>query len=206
MYHRMGLAIGVAVAVGLSSSWADEPVNDGKKLSEWVKQLKSRDAKERARAAEAIGEMKEDAKGSVGQLLPLLKDKDDDVRVKTAGALGRIGQAVKDEFKPAVPHLIELLKKDGNEEVRTEAADSLGRGAVEAKTAVPALIDALKKDSGMWVRKQAARSLQEFPAEAKTVVPALVAALKDKEEDVRKSAGESLREIDPDAAKKAGVR
>ena len=70
-------------------------------------------------------------------------------------ALGRIGGGAKD----AVPALIQALK-DQHEEVRNNAAWTLGR---IGKDAVPALIQALK-DQNIEVRQYAAGALGRIAA------------------------------------------
>ncbi len=55
------------------------------------------------------------------------------------------------------------------------------------------------------VRRRAAEVLGSLGAEAKAAAPALAETVKDPDEAVRRAAGEALKKIDPDAAKKAGV-
>jgi HEAT repeat protein len=43
-------------------------------------------------------------------------------------------------------------------------------------------------------------------AAAEKVVPALIQALKDPDSQVRRAAAEALKKVDPEAAKKAGLR
>jgi HEAT repeat protein len=74
----------------------------------------------------------------------------------------------------------------------------------ESATVVPALIDAMQ-DKNLYVRRDAARALADFGPEAKAAVEPLIARLKDEEPSVRKAAAASLKQIDPAAAKKAGV-
>jgi HEAT repeat protein len=70
---------------------------------------------------------------------------------------------------------------------------------------VPALIEATR-DSSVYVRRVAAEALGKVGAVAKSAVPALLEAMEDADEMVDRNAGEALKKIDPEAAKKAGVR
>ena len=56
------------------------------------------------------------------------------------------------------------------------------------------------------VRKRAAQILGEFGPGAKGAVPALLQSLRDRENAVREAASAALKQIDPKAAAKAGVR
>ena len=56
------------------------------------------------------------------------------------------------------------------------------------------------------VRKRAAQILGELGPGAKEAVPALLQSLRDRENAVRDAAAAALKQIDPKAAAKAGVR
>jgi HEAT repeat protein len=73
------------------------------------------------------------------------------------------------EAKAAIPALIAALKdKEGN--VRSSAAEALGKMGVEAKAAIPALIAALK-DENAFVRYRVAEALGKMGVEAKAAIP-----------------------------------
>src|SRR5262249_7075590 len=92
-----------------------------------------------------------------------------------------------------------LLDKDPT--VSYQAAVALSHmGAAAADV----LASGLKAES-VLVRRHAARALGELGKSGAAAVPALVAALKDKDDGVRFLAPDSLRQIDPAAAKKAGL-
>jgi HEAT repeat protein len=56
------------------------------------------------------------------------------------------------------------------------------------------------------VRREAAHSLGKIGPDAKPAASALMGALRDRKPDVRKAAGESLKNIDPETAARVGVR
>jgi HEAT repeat protein len=149
-----------------------------------VKALK--DSGVRVRAAYTLGNIREEAKAAVPQLILLLKDPDVDVRRSVTYALRNIGA----EAKTAVPQLI-LLLKDSDVDVRSNAAFVLGKMGAEAKTAVPGLIRLLE-DSEANVRSNAVDALENIGAEPKTAVPQLIRLLKDSDIDVRKGAASLL--------------
>jgi HEAT repeat protein len=88
---------------------------------------------------------------------------------------------------------------------RREAIRELGPRTGEAARIVPALSGALK-DQSEYVRHDAALTLRKFGSQAKEAVPALTVALKDANSSVRGAASTALKAIDPEAAKKAGVK
>ena len=186
-----------------------EPEVDGRKLSEWVQQLKTGDIGERQGAVLALGKI--GPKG-VPALADALKDKEVvNVRLWAAWGLRKNGA----DAKAAVPKL-ELALKDESYLVRIEVAKALWAIA-EHKKAIPALIELLN-DKDPNARWGAAESLGWIGPKAKAAVPALQKALDDtglagsvnpdgsrKFRAVFVAAGEALKKIDPEAAKKAGV-
>jgi HEAT repeat protein len=61
-------------------------------------------------------------------------------------------------------------------------------------------------DTNFTVRVGAARGLGRFGADAHQAVPALVGLLSDANPFVRDAVSNALKEIDPEAAAKAGVK
>jgi HEAT repeat protein len=88
---------------------------------------------------------------------------------------------------------------------RRQALRELAARKDEAARIVPALTSALRDESG-YVRHDAALALGKFGADAHAAVPALTAALQDADRRVRSAAGKALTKIDPQAARKAGIR
>ena len=87
----------------------------------------------------------------VERLINKLQNKNPEVRVNAAVALGRIRSV------DAVPALIQALS-DENPMVRAAAASTLGETGVESKEAEPALMQLLQ-DQDTFVRVNAARAL-----------------------------------------------
>lgn len=185
------------------------------------------------RCGKVTPEQKAEVTAAVPALVTALNDSFDDIRFRAIIALGRIGPGAaasatpldaivadsgKEEYvrrnaiwslgkigpgaKSAVPTLIKVI--EAGKELRVHAAGAIWR-IEKHPLALPTLTSALS-DKDKWVRRDAANTLGEIGPDAVSVVPALVKVFKeDKEELVRESTGESLKKIDPEAAKKAGV-
>ncbi len=87
---------------------------------------------------------------------------------------------------------------------RRAAADALAQMPIQAEIVIPALIHALS-DSDCWVRRNAAESLGLYQARAKTAVPWLLALCNATNAVERYCARTALKQIDPEAAQKAGI-
>ena len=116
----------------------------------WLEQLKSRDWKQRRKAAFELGKVK--AARAVKPLLELLTDENEKVRGVAVLALGRLGD------KRAVKPLLEELENI-SPYVRALAAKALG--AIGDRRAVNKLKNALK-DEAKEVRKAAAEALKKL--------------------------------------------
>jgi HEAT repeat protein len=104
-------------------------------------------------------------------------DPDEAMRRVAVKGLGKMGPMAK----PALAHLIEIVKGDLSESVRFEAVTSLGLIDLRGEMVIPPLIDALK-DRSADVSFAAAQLLGKFGSLAKSAVPALNAALDDPRE------------------------
>eukprot|EP00421_Protoceratium_reticulatum_P062577 CAMPEP_0168415664 /NCGR_PEP_ID=MMETSP0228-20121227/30346_1 /TAXON_ID=133427 /ORGANISM="Protoceratium reticulatum, Strain CCCM 535 (=CCMP 1889)" /LENGTH=451 /DNA_ID=CAMNT_0008429475 /DNA_START=42 /DNA_END=1393 /DNA_ORIENTATION=+ len=124
-------------------------------------------------AAEALGNLGKDGDRYTSVLATALQDVVDDVRVKAAEALGTLGI----HAAAAMPHLVEVMQKDGQADVRREAAKALGNIGGQACIFVPELCDALEADADIGVRCAAARSLGALGACAAPAVARLAAHL-----------------------------
>ncbi len=139
------------------------------------------------------------AKDAVPPLCDLLKSQNARIRGTASDILGNIGPPAK----AAVPLLIQFIH-DTNRIVRWDATVNLGRIHSEPKLVVPLLINNLNKSNADL--STTILALGEFGKDAKAAVPALLRYLNDQNEYVRSEASNSLKEIDPEAAAKAGVR
>ena len=125
-----------------------------KKAQDLQVQLDSANANERASAARSLGFERAAALPVVPRLLELLRsDRDNEVRVSAADALGNIGPKCA---KEAVPALMKAAKEDRWPKVRATSLSALGEMREAAKVAIPLLRESLKDPDGFIA--QAARN------------------------------------------------
>src|SRR5207244_2083581 len=100
-----------------------------------------------------------------------LEDPEDEVRLRTVAALtDERERKLPPEFVgPLVPLLVRAMA-DANLDVRSRAAEALGKLGPEAKAAVPALVSALK-DLNPDMRLAAIRALYHIDPRHEAVVP-----------------------------------
>lgn len=121
-------------------------------------------------------------------------------RVAALEALGQIGPLAK----ATIPDLIKVLKgKDLTP--RPATALALGRIRSEPETVIPLLV-ALLDDPQDGVPENAVEGLGQLGSLSKPLVPKLLPLLKAPDKDRRHAASIALRQIDPEAAAKAGVK
>lgn len=159
--------------------------------------LDDREAKVRAAAASAVLALPADEAARL--LIPLLRDRDEFVRLETAYALGRTKSQL------AVEPLIESLLRDRRHGVRAAAAVALGE--IGDGRATAALIQSLNRrfrgggifglfgrsePENEFVRRAAARSLGQIGQ--REAVPALIDVLADRRspDDLRREAARAL--------------
>lgn len=129
-------------------------------------------------------------------LVPLLKDKDEETAVDSAVVLAKIGG---EEANDAVPVLQKALK-DPDAEVQVKAVTALSEMGPQAKEAIFSLAEVMRQSKILRVRCGAAMALAHIKADAKPVVPDLVAVLKPSEPvDLRREAAEALAQMQYDA-------
>jgi serine/threonine-protein kinase len=174
---------------------APAPVGPSEETRTLLDDLRAGRREQRVRAALDLGDRREDAAHVVPALADALADKQDDVRLRAAEALGKFGALAK----AAVPALVNAL--NGPDLVAAEAAKSLGKIGLAASAAVPALGAALGR-SAVDVRREAARALVRLGPAAEPAVGALIEALQDAKGDrvVRQQAADALGRIGPPAA------
>lgn len=159
----------------------------GGNVTALIKDLEHADATRRARAAEALGDMGENARIAFPSLLNALKDKDDLTRRAAAASLAKIGPPAKGDLP-----LLASAAKDQSLEVRRYAINTLAQLGPEARSAADALVNALK-DEDAFLRQSAARALGKLGPDVKaTAAKELTALLDHKEKDTRIAAAEGL--------------
>jgi hypothetical protein len=111
-----------------------------------------------------------------------------------------------EQARPALPQLQALMDSTNRDVALFAMVACCGAGS----NAVPILIKGLTNQFPD-VRGEAAHFLTDgpcsrFPSQRKEAIPLFVKLLNDPDEDVRRSAANELKEIDPEAAVKAGIR
>jgi len=197
--------------------------------SRWI----SRDV-ELALAAFALGAMGPVARSALPQIEPLRKDSDPFVRgaaevafIKISGHnLDAIFEALKEPANstnwlfgaeavlflgtngaPAIPFLISALQNT-NASVEEKALGALSAIHMSPETTIPAILPLLSAtNTNNRVRDRALSVLHNFGRSAGGIVPTstLLQILQNPDEDIRRRATNALRQIDPEAARKAGI-
>jgi HEAT repeat protein len=155
------LALGFAGLIAAPDLLAGPKDEEAKRLTELIKT--SKDAKTRATAIEEIGKLAQIntklGAPAVPEIRKALKDKDAGVRKAAALAFGRCDRS--DEGSVAA--LLDVLKSDKDDGVKTNAALGLAAMGPKAKDALPALREAAKNagdnKKNERIYKDAARSV-----------------------------------------------
>jgi HEAT repeat protein len=188
----------------------------------------------RACALYALGKIGPVAKDVLGEVAKFANDPDPNVvacvAFAQAGITGKAPEGAEEYFRKlalgdvypfadigldgvalagpkALPFLIECtaLKEKGIV-LPSQAARRIGAMGSAAREAVPALIrQAQEKSNYLGNELEAVRALGAIGADAKAAVPMLVEKLRHDQGEIQYAAGEALKKIDPEAAKKAGV-
>jgi HEAT repeat protein len=169
------IAVNLLLRIGLSAVGV---------YREFIMALRDSDHRVRATAAFALG-------GASTAVVPFLaeslRDPDGTVRRAAAHSLGRIG-------KDAAPALLAALRAaDADPNLRVAALTGLMRLGADAAEAVPALVTSLG-DANWAICRSAADALA---AVGQAAVPGLVGALRDPNPQVRMTAIDILRGIEP---------
>ena len=136
MLKRTLGSLAAAVLVLSSAAWAQaaaagkEPVADGRKLSQWVADLKAPAPQTRNAAAYEISGMGPAAVAAVPALIDALDDPEPSVRFPVTVALAEIGP----KAKAAVPKLKKMVDDEINDEVAAAAKRALRRIAPQELT------------------------------------------------------------------------
>ncbi len=164
-----------------------------------VAAIKDGNVAQKLQAVRAIQNLPAEAKkNAVPQLIQLLKEPDENVRVAAASALQRLGGL-------ALPVLVDLLKEPKEDKnVKIYAASIIGDIGPSAKGSIPDLVDALK-DPDVILRVNLIHALGGMAPEAKDALAPLQEALKDGSAAVRSSAAFALGRFGANAAAAAGT-
>ena len=129
MSNRMLGVLAAALLLLAPRAWAQgggsaqEPVADGRRLSEWVADLKAQAPQVRNAAAYEISGLGPAAAPAVPALIEALSDPEPTVRFPVTVALGEIGAGAK----AAVPKLKEMMEEENNDEIAAAARRALRR-------------------------------------------------------------------------------
>jgi HEAT repeat protein len=125
-----GVLILSSVASAQTESAGKEPVADGRKLSQWVADLKAQAPQTRNAAAYEISGLGPAAAAAVPALIEALDDPDPTVRFPVTVALKEIGP----KAKAAVPKLKKMVDEEINDEIAAAARRAIRRIDPEALT------------------------------------------------------------------------
>jgi HEAT repeat protein len=181
-----------------------QPPESVEYIPDLIKALKDKNSLVRQCAAGSLGSLARcdkdqgpQSRAAVVALIGSLKDGDEQVRLGTIHALGRIGPAAA----PAVPALIDALN-DKNSLIRIWASEALGNIGPAAKAAVPTLINLLdfrdKKDpmGAAFLRRHVVWALGQVAidnADAKKALERVRA--NDPDNDVKEAARKALKSL-----------
>ena len=131
--RTMGGVVAAVLAVapelyGQAAAAPNDPVTDGRRLSEWVGDLKADAPQVRNAAAYEISGLGPAAAPAVPALIQALDDPAASVRYPVTVALGEIGPAAAE----AVPRLKKMMDEELNDEIAASAKRAIRRIKPEA--------------------------------------------------------------------------
>jgi HEAT repeat protein len=174
-----------------------------KLFPEFVQAMQSRHWGMRNNAALALKYYPEQKEVVVPLLVKAVQDPHAPVSMVAAESLNIIDpQAVVNEG--VVPILINLLK-DPDQQTAMNAARTLGKIRKQPEVVIPTLMEAAQ-GTNYEVAASSLDGLADFGAEAKAAVPLVMTTLRHKDGRMRYAAAYALKQIDPEAAAKAGVK
>jgi HEAT repeat protein len=152
-----------------------------------IEATKNDDVDTRASALAALP----DIGAPVDKILPTLilglKDPHKSARYSAINGLEKLGPAASMAAEP----LIELMKNDKDNSVKSNATHALGGIDADGKFAIPALIEALKSPEAS-IRRQAALGLGDLGPKAASGLPALKDQLRDSDSLSRIAAAQAI--------------
>jgi len=166
----------IAVSLLHVSCGAEEATYQGKRASEWARDLKDADVETRVAAVEALGAIGTDAANVSSQILDILLDEsaDDSLRRAAWEALPNFGESV-------VPHLIAAL--DGSSQQQVYICFTLAKIGPRAVQAVPRLLE-VATGGDIESRVAAIEALGEIGTDAAEVLTIAMDILRDENADV----------------------
>jgi HEAT repeat protein len=189
----------------VESQFSDEPNFGGKSLGEWLKMHDS-EGKFSKDTEDALRQMGTNAIPALLKRLVYVQPpfglRAFDVNIDAVRGFIILGE----QAMPALPRLQTFMDSTNGDIVLYAMLASCGTGS----NAVPILIKGLTNQFPD-VRNEAAHYLTDgpcaqFPEQRKQAIPLFVKLLNDPDDDVRGNATNELKEIDPEAAAKAGIK
>ena len=189
-----------------ASLFPDEPSYNGKRLGEWLVTRTERGDELTPAAKDAFHQAGTNAIPFLLKRLTYVRPPYcfSPLQINVNATWGFI--TLGEQAKPALPELWVLMDSTNEETALTAMIATCGTGS----NAMPFLIKGLTNQFAD-VRNQAANLLTEgigdkFPEQRKQAIPLFVKLLNDSDDDVRMNATNQLKQIDPAAAAKAGIK
>jgi HEAT repeat protein len=215
MKRLLTIIVGLVVCALLSgTTQAQQGKFLGKSADLWQKELSSKDAKDRASAAFALGKIGSDAADALPALVKLLQqDKEATVRDAVALAIGNIAKRGLASVE-VISALCTALTKDTDYAVKRSAAVALGHSAFDTpdvrsaleKALVDEPKDARNKDKAKGLKQNAVWALGEVCERAdKPPVASFRKALADGDKLVMRDAANAVAKLQAKTAAKAVV-
>ena len=163
-----------------------------KRVSEYIKRLKSDNLEEKREAAWELQDLEEKAKDAIPALVEAIKDEDWAVRSMSVLALGKV------KYDKINSDLTQILLKDESEEVRASAVEALVR--IRPSNINSLLLQAIK-DEHKLVRERVVWGLGVLGEKAKEAIPEIIEILQMPDEGLLHSiAAWALVELSADEA------
>jgi HEAT repeat protein len=215
----LAVVFGIVMVIPQARAWVRARVlrereEQGRYLYEWLDDLHSPDAETRINAAKTIGNMLEDGRGAIPDLVQtMLEDQEPHVRSNAAFSLQRMAMEAHMHNShlvagnpTLVPGLIKALS-DPEKWVRMNAAMALHNLGPDAKDAVPELMAGVGRKENFiaigsftWtIREEMMIALGSIGPDAKDAVPLLTKALQEELDNTRRTAARALGRIGPPA-------